>query len=71
MNKTRLTLLYEWREGFWLPVTHHTDVQVRLFGSGVLDILYQSLRRDSGAAGASGPIRGRALKLLILEYFVR
>jgi hypothetical protein len=41
VKKTQFTHLYELVDGYWLPVTHHTDVRLRLFGSSELDIVYQ------------------------------
>lgn len=41
VKKTEFTHLYELVDGFWLPVTHHTDVRLRIFGGSELDIVYQ------------------------------
>lgn len=35
--------IHEYREfgGFWLPVRHHSQAQLRLFGTSTLDVDYQ------------------------------
>jgi hypothetical protein len=44
VKSTEFSHEYRQFDGFWLPVRHHSEAQLRLFGTSTLDIVYESYR---------------------------
>ena len=61
VRRTEFKHEYQQFDGFWLPVRHHSEAQLRLFGKSTLEIDYRGyhLQMRGGGAGDSAQSKAR------------
>lgn len=67
VKRTEFTHEYRQFGAFWLPVRHHSQAQLRLFGTSTLDIEYDGYAWSPLQAGVDGPASVQPAQFCLVE----